>query len=138
MTAEIQQQMRHGAGTEKWINIPQNQGWELNGENQGSVTNISKDSGTKTINLKEKEIRKESNQSNSVKTGVTVIENKKRRTDDGLGLADDVNKNTELDMGLDEDDVISMEQETQDSPKIIKDPKNVPMESLTHGVRKAS
>lgn len=41
------------------------------------------------------EIIKESNPTYPVKSGVTIIENKKCRTDDGLGHADEINTNTE-------------------------------------------
>lgn len=96
-----------------------NQDCDINGENQGGVTTESKELGVKGAYSKDKEVMKENNQSIFIKLGVTITENKKRRTDDGMGLVDDVKKNTELDKGLDGDDIVNIEQETQYSSKII-------------------
>lgn len=107
--------------------IPPNQGFNFNGENQGGKTGFSN----------EIEIRKDKSQQNPTKKGVTVIENKKRRTDDGLDQVNDSNLNTELDLGSEEGDGMSIEQDVEKNPNIIHDPKNVKMAGLIKGVRQA-
>lgn len=52
--------------------------------------------------------------SNPIKRGMTFIENKKRRIGDGPGLIDsNNNNNTELDLGLEEEEVMRMDQDVQ-------------------------
>lgn len=65
---------------------------------------------------------------------MTIIKNKKQRIDDGLGIVDEANKNTELDMGLNGEDIVNIEQETQNCPNINHDLKNVKMTGLVIGV----
>lgn len=118
----------------RWMNnTPPNQG--LNGENQGTENNQSRGKGAQTAVSNENEIRMETSQPNPVKKGVTIIENKKRRTDDGLGQEDGINKNTELNVDSDEEDMESMEHDAPKNPIHINDPKNVKLAGLVNGVR---
>lgn len=120
----------------------QNQGLDMNGEgldrhneNQGNVTNQVQQKGEKSSFSNEGELQENNNQSNPVKKGVKIIENKKRRTDDGLVQAVDINRNTELDMGSEDENIENMEHDSQINSITVSDPKNVIMAGLVKEAR---
>lgn len=117
--------------------MPQNQGLHSKGEDQGDKVNQIMDNGGNISLLKENEIRTANSQFSSMKKGITVIESKKRRTDDGLGHTGDINKNTELNMGSEEDNIESMEQDVEQSPIFATSPKNVRVAGLVSEIRQA-
>lgn len=90
---------------------PPNQGSGTGGENQGRQSFQAKDKGANNVFSKVVESDVESSQLNPNNTGITVIENKKRRTDDGPTGPSEVSKNTELDMGLNVEEIVNMDQD---------------------------
>lgn len=75
------------------------------------------------------------NESNPLKTGVVVIDNKKRRTSDGPNQQHGPIGDTELFLGSDEDSVDNMDQH---SSKHIENSKNVQLAGSGAGVRLSS
>lgn len=111
---------------------PQNQEENMHeGENYGTVTT----QGVKAGVLNETAIRKDNIQTNSTKAGITVVESKKRRTGDGPNQIKELTKNTELDLGSDEEVVVRMD---QDGPIDLNGPKNVKIAGLVKEVRQGS
>lgn len=112
---------------------PQNQEAVRMGVDNGKDNNQIIDRSGKIQNLNEQEKQLPANQSYPKKSGVMIIENKKRRTGDGL---DDIseNANTELDLGLEED---NMDQDMQHNKDDSNDTKNGKGADSGHGVRLA-
>ena len=77
----------------------------------------------------------ENNKSNPNKRGISVIENKKRRTGDGPDLDGPTNNNTELDMGSDEEYVMGMDQDMHRNSNKFDGSKNGQMAGSATGVR---
>ena len=114
-----------GNNSNRMDQYPPNQGLDRqNGENQGSVTNPVNSKGA-NVGTSEKI---DSTQSYPVNKSVTIIENKKRRTDDGPDQGNEVSNNTELDLGSEENIGSDMDQDTVSS-------KNGKMAGLVHEVR---
>lgn len=118
--------------------VPQNLGVSLFGGNKGGdINQPNLDSGN-IQNLNEYARLEEQTQSNPIKSGVILIENKKRRTGDGPEPRGDVSATTELNMGLDEDDTIEMDQDSVNNSNGPNGSKNVLEAGSEVGVRLSS
>ncbi|KAK1374198.1 hypothetical protein POM88_030391 [Heracleum sosnowskyi] len=90
------------------------------GEKSGTQSHQKVDKGANGGNLNQNDIIELSDKSNPVKPGISVLENKKRRTGDGPIYEDGLGKNTELNMDSDEENTQNMEQDTCMDPKNVK------------------
>lgn len=107
---------------------PQNQGAVVTAENQGQDRSQDRDTGANA------EFLKQTNPNNS---GITIIENKKRRTEYGPGHNADMEGRTELLSGLSEEDMNSMDQDMDTTIISKMDSKNGPEAGSLSGVRLA-
>lgn len=110
--------------------FPRNQGLDSTGKNQGlgSVEGnqeiTQRDKGGKLTFSNKKDVGEQVNKSVPNNTEITVIDNKKRRTNDGPGQQFEMDKNNELLLGSMEDTLEEMEQDSIQNPSVQMDPKN--------------
>ncbi|KAL1809683.1 hypothetical protein ACET3Z_026673 [Daucus carota] len=133
----------NGAGernTEKVVNAGEdfsarNQEAVIPGVNLGdNATKTSMDGGKASFS-NEKDKLVEQNPPNAFKSGISIVENTKRRTGDGPDPTDNVTANTELNTGLDSENIIDMDQDTVKLSKDFNDPKNLLKAGFGRGVR---
>lgn len=105
-------------------NSPPNQGSDKNGANQGNKNYPNTDQGVNSAFLKQKDLTEEANQLNSKKIGITVIESKKCRTDNGSDQFSEMDKAIEFQTGSDEEEGDEMDQDSNKNLKNIVNPKN--------------
>lgn len=91
--------------------------------------------GGKGSNSNGKEKLVEQTQSNVIRPAITTIENKKRKTGDGLDPEGEVSANTELHLGLDNEEIIDMDQDITKISSGLNVPKNELKAGSKLGVR---
>ncbi|KAK1399502.1 hypothetical protein POM88_009365 [Heracleum sosnowskyi] len=79
---------------------PQSQETVVTSENHGANIYLSEDIGASEAISNQRNKSKETAQTNPVKSGITIVDNKKRRTDNGLDQNNDNERDTELHLGL--------------------------------------
>ncbi|KAK1405025.1 hypothetical protein POM88_004630 [Heracleum sosnowskyi] len=114
---------------------PENQGAVVTVENQGQDRQQTKDSGGNADFLKQNNLSKEGKQTNPNNSGIIIIENKKRRTEYGLGQNTEMEGSTELLSGLSEEDITRMDQDMDTTNISNMDSKNGPEAGSSSGVR---